>query len=843
MDAVACRTASPNTIQTRRRIVQNYLLIWIDGNIDEANKDCQNTIAELRKVVNDVNTFTQLDECVDFLTEVNDGKAFLIIAGAMSQHIVPLVHDIARLDAIYIFRGNEAQHKEWPKVQGVFTEIQPICESLKKVAFECDNDAIPMSFVPNRMMATATALGQKNLNHMEPSFMYSVLFKEIILEIHEDDAKSIKDLVAYCHQQNISESKLEEFQREYHKTKSIWWYTRSTFLYSMLNKALRLFDIEAMTKMSFFIRSLHQQLEDLHKEQSSTYMKEFIVYRGQGLSHQDFEHLLDTKGGLLSFNNFLSTSKKQQAAMLFVQRTLRKYENMIGVLFIMTIDPGKISASTTPFALIDDYSAFPQEQEILFSMHTVFRVGDIKQMANNNRLWEVQLTLTNDNDPQLAILTEHIQRELIGSTGWYRLAHLMLNVGHFNSAEELYDQLLKNASTDIERAFIYHQIGEVKRSKGQYKEAISFNEKFLKVYRQTHPENDLTVSTCYNNIAISYENMGDYSKALEFYEKALTIRENALPPNHPDLATSYNNIGGLYNDIGEHAKTLEFYEKSLKIREKALPSIHPDLATSYNSIGLVYNNMGDYSKALQFYEKAYQIYQKALPPNHPVLATICNNIGLVSHNMGNYLKALEFYEKAHKIYEKALPPNHPELATSYGNIGGVYNDMAQYSKALEFYERAHKIFEKALPSNHPDLGTSYNNVGGVYSKMSEYSKALQFYEKAHKIFEKVLPLNHPDLATSYNNIGGMYKNMDDYTKALQFYEKSHEIIEKALPPDHPHLAGSYTNIGGLCISLGDFSKALAFLEKALAIYQKSLPSSHPQIKNVIIGIDIVKKKM
>jgi hypothetical protein len=55
----------------------------------------------------------------------------------------------------------------------------------------------------------------------------------------------------------------------------------------------------------------------------------------------------------------------------------------------MTIDPSKLSASITPFALIDDHSAFPRESEILFSMHSIFRVNEIKQSLENNRLWEV----------------------------------------------------------------------------------------------------------------------------------------------------------------------------------------------------------------------------------------------------------------------------------------------------------------------------------------------------------------------------------------------------------------------------------------------------------------------
>ncbi|CAF4474108.1 unnamed protein product [Rotaria sp. Silwood2] len=444
MATVACTTASSSTTEPRRRMVQNYLLIWVDDTIDQANEHCQNTLTQLRSVVNDVNTFTQPDACVDFLTEVDDTKAFLIVAGTISQQMVPLIHDIAHLDSIYIFCDckNELQHKEWAKkwakIQGVFTSVKPICESLEKAAHQCDHDAMPMSFVPKQMMVTE-ASDQQNLNQLEPSFMYSILFKEIILEIDDDDTKSIKDLMAYCRQQNISESQLKDFQCEYHNKTPIWWYTRQIFLYGMLNKALRSLDIEAMMKMGFFIRSLHRQLEKLHKEQSVSYMEPFTVYRGQGLSSEDFQHLLDTKGGLLSFNNFLSTSKQQNVAMRFVEYALRKYQQILGILFIMTIDPSTVSTSTTPYALIDNYSAIPREQEILFSMHTVFRVHEIKHMVNKIRLWEVYLTLTNDNDPQLAALTQPMREKTQGPTGWHRMGALMLTMSHFNPAEDLYN--------------------------------------------------------------------------------------------------------------------------------------------------------------------------------------------------------------------------------------------------------------------------------------------------------------------------------------------------------------------------------------------------------------------
>ncbi|CAF1977992.1 unnamed protein product [Rotaria magnacalcarata] len=610
---------SAASMPPRRRMARNYLVIWVDGSIDETNEDCRNTLAQLRAVVSDVNMCETPQQCVEFLNEIDDGKAFIISSGALGQHLVADIHGMPTVDAIYIFCGNKARHepwaKDWSKIRGVFTSIKPICESLKKVAHECDHDSIPMSFVPKQMLTKGTASSdEQNHNQLPPNYMYSVIFKEIILEINDPDSKSMNTLVKYCREKNIPEQEINEFRHNYHSESAVWWYTKEIFLYGMLNRGLRSLDMEAMSKLGFFIRSLHLQLMQLHQEQLANFRKPFTVYRGQGMTKEDFQNLLDSKGGLLSFNNFLST-------------------NVVGVIFIMTIDQSKLSTSNTPFALIDEHSAIPSEQEILFTMHTVFRVVEMKQTAKNNRLWEVQLTITDDNDSQLSTLTNRIKEEVQGSSGWYRMGQLMLTVGHFDQAEELYQELLKSASTDSERAHIYHQLGIKNYHQGKYQEAVKFYEKALEIKRKTLPEDDVSLAPTYSNIGIAYNNMGEYSKALEYYEKSTKILEISLPPTHPNLATSYNNIGGVYKNMGEYSKALEFYEKSLKIREISLPPTHPDLATSYNNIGTTYYGMGEYSKALSYLEKSLDICRKSLPATHPDIKSTMNSIAVVKKKL------------------------------------------------------------------------------------------------------------------------------------------------------------------------------------------------------------------
>ncbi|CAF2133275.1 unnamed protein product [Rotaria magnacalcarata] len=309
-------------------MIQNYSVIWVDGTIDENNEDCRNVLVQLRAAVSDVNVCTIPEQCVDFLNDIDDGKAFVIISGYVGQQLVPAIHSMHVVDAIYILCGNQARHeawaKDWPKIRGVFTSIKPICESLKKVAHECDHDSIPMSFIPKQIVAEGAAgPNQNNPNQLPPSYMYSVIFKDIILEIDDDDKKSMNTLTVYCRDQNIPEAEINDFKRKYRQKSPVWWYTKDIFLYGMLNRGLRSLDMEAMTKLGFFIRHLHIQLEELYQEQSPNFQKTFTVYRGQGLSQQDFQNLSDSKGGLLSFNNFLSTKS-------FSQTDLTKYANKNG---------------------------------------------------------------------------------------------------------------------------------------------------------------------------------------------------------------------------------------------------------------------------------------------------------------------------------------------------------------------------------------------------------------------------------------------------------------------------------------------------------------------------------
>ena len=568
----------------RPRIVQNFLLIWLDANITSSNEDSQHTLQKLRSVVNDIHLFTDPDECVAFLAEVQTEKAFVIVSGSLGEKIVPTLHPMKQVDAIYIFCGDKSRHKEWvkvwPKIKGIHTNSKHICEDLQLAVQQCNRDSIAVSFAPPND-GSASAI---NLNELEPSFMYTQLLKNALLDLKHNQ-KSVQDLVRFCEDKyagNAAElAIISEFGRDYRPERAIWWYTRECFTYQMLNRALRLLEADIMVNMGFFLHDLHRQLQQLHAEQVSRYNgKHFVLYRGQGLPIADLEKLTANQGRMMSFNCFLSTSEDKKVSLEFAQRALTK-NHKVGVLFTITVDP---KVKSTSFAQIQKQSAIPTEAEILFTMHTVFRIGSIAKIDKSGRLFEVQLVLTTDEDNQLRILTQKFDEEVQGCNGWSRIGRLLIRMGSLGQAEELYTTLTSQSSNEAEHAFFNNQLGSIKDRQGEYKEALIFYEKSLNMQKKTLPGNHPHLASSYGYIGNVYAHMGEYSKALSSLEAALNMQKKTLSPNHPDLAGSYYNIGLVYKDMGQHSKALSSYETALDMLKKTLPPNHPDLAAAYNNI-------------------------------------------------------------------------------------------------------------------------------------------------------------------------------------------------------------------------------------------------------------------
>jgi tetratricopeptide (TPR) repeat protein len=449
--------------------------------------------------------------------------------------------------------------------------------------------------------------------------MYTQILKEILLTI-DFQQQHIDEFLHYCREQffdSTTEMKnIDMIEKDYHRHPPIWWYTHPCFLYSMLNRALRTMEADLIIKMGFFVRDLHGHIATLHSEQygGHYHSNSFTVYRGQGLSLTDFDQLNSTQGRLLSFNNLLSTSLNRDISLAFAEAAIDN-SDLMGILFEINIDP---SISSTSFANVKNVSYFQEEEEILFSMHSVFRIGQIKQIdEENNRLWQAELTLTDDHDSQLQELTKSIQEDTGGPTGWFRLARLMMKIAQFDKAQQVFEMILDRTTDEKEKGHIYHDLGLIKMNQGKYTEAITYIEKSLKIRQKTLPANHFTFSTSRDNSDLMNVTTDDCRSAIASFEEAAEMLKQTLPEDDPSLAEFYDRCGSACQKMGNDEEALSFYDRALRLRQIQLPPNHPSLAASYANYGDIHESMGDSSTAHSCLQRAFDIAQRSLPVNHP----------------------------------------------------------------------------------------------------------------------------------------------------------------------------------------------------------------------------------
>jgi hypothetical protein len=118
--------------------VENFIVIWLDSNINESNEGTRNSIDHLRQIVNSVKTFDEAARCIDYLNDVKHEKVFMIVSGSLGQHVVPRISSLNQWTSIYVFCGTNKNINNEPRTSTRSAACSPrskICAKYSKSMF------------------------------------------------------------------------------------------------------------------------------------------------------------------------------------------------------------------------------------------------------------------------------------------------------------------------------------------------------------------------------------------------------------------------------------------------------------------------------------------------------------------------------------------------------------------------------------------------------------------------------------------------------------------------------------------------------------------------------------
>ncbi|CAF0789425.1 unnamed protein product [Adineta ricciae] len=852
--------------------------IWLDNQrlLSVEYLDAQE---ELRSVFDSFESFNNSDECVDYFTSYPDIRIVLITSNVLGRLIVPLIHSCEQIASIYIFYSKKHIADDWTndfrKIKGIFNDFRLLCDEFKPQANDKEENSTGISFLSC----------SDDINRQDPSFMYFQLLKEVLLNdiFAESEAETRKNMIAYCRKACAdSESSLKilnEFERTFIPELAILWYTKECFLFKMLNKALWTPEPDVLYRLRYFLRHLHRQIS-LHARAQRDHTAKMIVYRGQSMSTNEIEKLKKNVDGFLSFNNFLSTSLDRKVAEMFL------FGCPTGVLFEMEIDP---SIQKYPFVNTKGLSYLgcsEMEQELLFSIGTVFRILKIEKQ---NHFYRVRLRLSDEVDERLASYALVTREETRSTHSFLSLLKLMNEMGQYGSVDRFAQMLADDVGIAVDRNLlgsVHHMFGIIYLNRGQYKESFEHFDKSLNVYLTFLPADHQRLSPTYSCIASVHSHQSDYDKALTFFQLALDCQTNSREPDLSSIIHYTKSLAQTYRTIGRNAEALDYYKRILELQQ-CLGENDTSIAETCRSITQVCFAKGDfmeafsymmksghirsedtsvdldpnasassliqagdsalseqnYELALNYFKQALDLQHQFLLPNHPSLSKTNSRIADTYYKQNQYQESLQHYLKTLEIEQSSLSTDHPSIASSYHNISKAYLGLGQWSDAEKYAMKSVEQLKKSLDTNQVTLASYIDHIGYVYAEQNKYEQALTYYDQALHLHRLYSAEDDSSLIGIYYRIGNAYFSLKKYTDALIFYQRTLDIESKHSSDDGQAIAQTYSSLAVTYYHLRQYDDALVAAQQAVHQLRKTLPINHPEVVSAQRNVDAIQQRV
>jgi tetratricopeptide (TPR) repeat protein len=475
----------------------------------------------------------------------------------------------------------------------------------------------------------------------------------------KENSTDMKKFIQLCEEEykdNKSElAIIHEFEQNYNGARALRWYTRQSFLFRILNKALRIQNIDVLFLCRFFIFDIQQQLQ---KNQCAQLMH---LYRAQLLTDDELQVLKSAIGGFIILNTFLSTTVDREVSLAFLDTMDSSDEyNMHRVLFEIDANPNLNDIK--PFANIIWLSYCFGQQEVLMMIGSIFRIVQIEH--NQNELTIIRLVLCSENDEDMKNAFERLKKDYSAKDKMdlFSFGHVLCDMGNFDDAKKFYLRFLDDLPSDHkDLVTCYQALGDVAADKGDCDLSLEWYEKLHELLSRTLKSDDIRLADSHTIIGNIYWKKNDCKNALDSYNKALIIYKRVLNENHLTIAECLDKIGTVYEKEKKYFQALNYFEKSLNIRQKSLPVDHLDLGAAHSRIANIRLLLCHYYLALGHYNISLKIKLNALPPEHLDIAMDYCGMAHTYKARGELSQALSYYEKAAQIYRSQLSPTHPDV--------------------------------------------------------------------------------------------------------------------------------------------------------------------------------------
>lgn len=246
----------------------DFVFVWLRDQMPNGTYCEESAIQHVQKLVDAFYIVENADDCVDYISSLPEEVIFLRLGHGWS-HLVPFLHGINQIHCIYL--SEPAAHEYEQRIRGTFPSIAELCHQLSKDIRLFENRLTHLTWCEDRASRLETSTG--DLQREGRKLAYSQLLIKLLIEMPvstDDTSRQVLDEARRYYEHNPSElKKIDEFERDYKADDALSWYTRDSFVYRMINKALRTQNLPIIYKFRSLIGDIHRQLKKLQDRQGS----------------------------------------------------------------------------------------------------------------------------------------------------------------------------------------------------------------------------------------------------------------------------------------------------------------------------------------------------------------------------------------------------------------------------------------------------------------------------------------------------------------------------------------------------------------------------------------------
>ncbi|CAF3524876.1 unnamed protein product [Rotaria socialis] len=537
------------------------------------------------KITYTIQIFTVEKECIEFIKPVTT-EVFVVIDGVPPTPLMEGIEPLKQIDFVFFYTPQNDAVTDVAKVtHGYLINLceteEVLIDSLRKSCEELDKQTAAFSIYNRKGKST------RDLSKEAGSFLFFQLLKNVLKNMPKT-TEAKKTMFTVCrnyYRGNLTELKnIDDFDLTYKSVDAIPWYTKKTFIYKLINKALRIEDVDVLYQLCFYIMDLSEQLELKFQELKAKQKDVLKLYRAQKLSPDDAANFQNSIGNSISISCYLSTTSEHSVAYGFATKSAKR-EDTVRALFEYTVDLNTVQ--NIVIADIGKYSAFPEEAEHIFDFVHAIDQGAV--------LFAEYLVYHKRKIAELNIVL--------------MLGNLLLEMDEYFKVERYFDNLVNSSNpSDEQIVCIFFNFDRTYRLKGDFVRAINYYNRANNLHLYARPKRLASAGKNLNGLGVVYMEPRRQLKAEEFhfssyfieydraktkFTKAKEIYNRALPPGHPKHALPRVNFRNVYLSAGEYTKACSEYESALKLQEASLLGDHPDIGRKLHNLAVVHTCLGN----------------------------------------------------------------------------------------------------------------------------------------------------------------------------------------------------------------------------------------------------------